>query len=381
MAVLDIANLILVRAGDGSMKYLDPLTEQFFTIEEVESAGKELKPEADKLKEKVAVEPVLTFEHKKVPVSPEISEKKEVLQPVAEKKEQKPKTSEPFAIETLEPDNEASLRRVRDQMAVDEKVNLAIDKLKISFSDEKIKNQFINLLKTYFRGVRTDKEVEYLMTLPKSSGGLELVPEKVKLILSVLAEYSSGVSKERKHVLSIPKEKMMPAEPVPSTELPSGAKEAIEPPKTAPPAPSVGQKVMIKPIVYRPRTVIPEPVRPRVADIEAPRKLVGPLEELALMNLKDFRRLGKDREQIINYIMEKLRVASGDSLPKKVLAIKEWKKSPVFRLYLEMNLQAMQERVPMQTIIENRQHRNEDALTLSELEAINYLNASLGKIL
>jgi len=384
MPAFDLGNLILVKDKDGSMKYFDPDTGRIFSIEEIAIANQE-KQNQSIAAENLVIKPVITFvpkeELKTVPAVDAAILKKETLAP-AEKvdskatHELKVAKGEVFQFETLEKNETSDLRRVRDTMAVDEKVNSAIAKLKMSFSDEKIKTQFVSILKTYFRGVRTLKEVEYVLELAKISGGLELPKEKVKLVSSVLSEYFEGVSKERRSAIVAPSEKLIPSQPLPATELPPASEKVLAEPSVQP-----AQKMMVKPVPINPKEIHAIIPNKKMEDIKAPRRLVGPLEELSLMSLSDFRRLGKDKNQIINYILEKIQYAAGASLPQKVLAIREWKKSPVFKLYLSMSFQAMSERSPMQTVIENRQHQDQETMTLSELEAINFLNIELGKVI
>lgn len=276
-------------------------------------------------------------------------------------------------------------RRGADQKIVEDKTKSVIEKLKIKFSDDKIKNRFVNVLITYFRGIRTKKEVEYVLTLPKISGGLELPADKAKIIIVFLENLAMETERERKNIAALPIEKHLEKkiadfqhqlEPAPLAIIKPAIKfnySSPLPPKFVP------VKTMPKPPVAKPLSA-PKPIvqKPRINDIKFNEThLVGPLEELGEMDMADFRRLGKNQKEICDEILEKIDLLSEQSFAKKRQGIKAWKSSPVFQMYLSMNMEGILQNKSISDVIKFRQIENKDTLTLGEYETINEISRKI----
>lgn len=264
-----------------------------------------------------------------------------------------------------------SQRRSENQQAVQKKVQAVIDKLKIQFSDEDIRRRFNNVLTTYFRGLRGEKEVGYMLTLPKISGGLELAADKVKIILTVLKQFD-GESLSPRPVTASPltdARKKVLATLAPAPPLPSRAEPLTAPRKVFPTIQAVKIVSPTKPL---------EAARPPMVDIQRERTaLTGPVEELAQMDVRNLRQLGKNVPEILEELKERIQLLAEQSLAKKLQGIQAWQSAPVFLLYLDMNLQGVAAGQTMAQVIEARQIKNEPSLTLSELEMISAFNQSL----
>lgn len=105
-------------------------------------------------------------------------------------------------------------------------------------------------------------------------------------------------------------------------------------------------------------------------------KLVGPIEELALFTVKDFRNLSSNVKERIDIIERKIKVLESYSTRKKILGIKAWLNSEVCSVYKDM----IDESVKygnMSRIINMRKERGELYLTEEEVEAIAELNRTL----
>jgi hypothetical protein len=248
-----------------------------------------------------------------------------------------------------------------------------IDKLKIKFSDPDIERRFVNVLTTYFRGVRSVKEIEYILTLPKISGGLELTPDKAKMILPILEHLKDDLHKKRSDVSQKPravqpvvdmKHRLQPApptvykQPAQPQKQPKAVKQMAQPPVSRP----VAQKPVAK---------------PRMHDVQGGSRLVGPVEELSSFDLQNFRRLGRDEAEIKEELLEKFVLLADQGLPKKVAGIKAWRQSPVFKMYVDLNMRGIMDKKTITQLIEEKQVANIDCLTLSEYEMINELNREL----
>lgn len=115
----------------------------------------------------------------------------------------------------------------------------------------------------------------------------------------------------------------------------------------------------------------------KIEDIKFKPKLTGPIEEIKTMALADFRRLGSDPEKITEKIKEKINLLEEESFAKRLAGIKAWKESNVYRLYLELGDQSMEEKQPVAEVMSARQKNNQPTLTEQEFEAIVELNREL----
>ncbi|MFH0779901.1 MAG: hypothetical protein V1928_03535 [Parcubacteria group bacterium] len=362
---------ILVKDKDGQFKYFKD--GKFFSIEEVKA-----------LQGRSFVKPI-------APASPET--KRGESKPAPATFEDIPLKKPVSGLTNMDE------RRLADQKIVAEKANGVIERLKIKFSDDKIKTRFVNVLITYFRGIRTKKEVEYVLTLPKISGGLELPPDKAKIIIAFLENLSVETSRERKNIVTGPtvalakvgasnfQKENYPSrkitdfehqlEPAPPAVIKPAFKFDVPPPAPKPaPAKIIPKQTIIKP---QPATIKPiEQAKPKMADIkQTETHLVGPLEELGEMDLENFRRLGKNPKEIIDEVLEKVELLSEQSFAKRLQGVKAWKGSPIFQMYLSMNMEGILQGKSISDVIKARQIENKETLTLGEYETINEISRKI----
>lgn len=552
MSPVDLNDYVLVKDKDGQLKYYKD--GKFYTIEEVEASQKGDQDKVVSQTAKREIKPVQTFEEKmkqqqtksESVVAPKVPIKKHV-QPepakIPEKSVQperknepsvksvnvapstnkpslstikselksdlpKPQTSQDdlvrgkqfeykdeIKLENLPHHEEMAARREQDQQVVTEKVNHVIDRLKIQFSDDSIRQRFRSLLTTYFRGVRSKKELSYILTVPKISGGLELPQDKVKVIMAVVGQMDEYNDKDRKKVVTAPRKvvtakslenktetekpiavldhRIAPPPPAyASTKLRQvdlqSQKKDTQPagPQTQPksrPAPgpktvldqminkmkNIAGESKVKPEVKQaeeefaemeasiyqergqnsrstklnpakspnkedvtgkekldqliasetPSMVTPSkpqtspsvskvntasPVSsldnvggPKIEDVKARRRLRGPLEELEYMDLADFKRLGRDTQESVDEIWERIELLADEAYRKKVEGLKAWRRSPLYKLYVSINLQGMREMKSIEEVIRSRQINNQESLNIEQFEAINKLNAKM----
>jgi len=312
-----------------------------------------------------------------------------------------------FEIEELAPHEESRLKRESDQKFIEEMVNNVIQRLKIKFSDVVIENRFRGVMVTYFRGVRHAKEVGYLLGLPKMSGGLELPKDKIAIILTVLEQAAHDFHKARRdvaakpfdvarlkkaedveHQLSAPvpvkvepksePEKILAAKPnVPVTVTKAPTPNSVARPAYASKPVSAGRSEVIRPLATEQAAMIGRQAKPQIRDVKADRRLVGPVEELEILDLVNLRQLGKTAEDMQAQLKKKFDFLSEQALVKKVEGVQAWKKSPVFRLYIAMTYEGLRERKPIAEVIRARQIANTECLTLSEYEMIGRLSAEI----
>lgn len=424
---------ILVKDKDGQMKYFKD--GKFFSLDEVKKIVEETAP-TQTAKKKVELKPIITFQDKKIVEAPksapveQLIPVKVVVEPSSEQltasseqssseqitasKEQLiedeelespvpsvtpvtpvspvspkeikladvPKSpAKNFDFESIEPDEEIKQRRFRDQELVQQRAQEVIDRLKIQFTDDHIRSRFMNVLLTYFRGIRGPAEVEYILALSREGGGLGLPKEKAEMIMSVLKHHSDATNKERRVITVQPKEKIMPPVPPAPPVPPVPPATPVAPVTPVPPVPPVSPASpipqMVKPAVVRPVAPQVAPKSPVMGDVKITNRLVGPIEELTYMTVDDFRRLGKNIEEIISSLLEKIQLFADESLARKIQGIKAWKQSPVFMLYLKMSMDGIMQGKTIEQVIIDKQKEHADCLTLSEYEAIGRLNKQL----
>lgn len=81
--------------------------------------------------------------------------------------------------------------------------------------------------------------------------------------------------------------------------------------------------------------------RPRMADVRAPQKLYGPVDELAALTVADFRRLSSDPAEAVRKIRHKLALLEDESLTRRAEGIQALQKSPLYRAYAQRMMAAV----------------------------------------
>lgn len=283
-------------------------------------------------------------------------------------------------------------QRKVDSEIIQEKIEALIEKLKIKFSDEKIKNRFNNVLVTFFRGIRTDKEIAYVLSLPKTSGGLELPEDKIKVIVTIMHHYADEIETERKKNAykvsqQLKQDDLQPIvdmqhrlEPPPPTiyKKPKQINKQIDQEKRQKMRQLFDRNIKSEAPIIKPKAVLMKNKKTRrLADIKVPEKLRGPVEELELMTLDEFRKAG-NLDEAMAEVQERLDLLKDQSLKMYDKGIKSWKNSPLNKLYLKMNIQGIMNNLSIEKVIEKRQKDNNVSLTISEFEAINEFNHKIG---
>jgi len=114
-----------------------------------------------------------------------------------------------------------------------------------------------------------------------------------------------------------------------------------------------------------------------MSDIVPPAKLVGPVDELGMMTIKDFRMLGQSTSESASRIKEKIRMLERESYQKRYEGIKAWRNSPLMNMYLSIGRDSMEQNKNIDRIIADRQREEKETLTADEFEIIANLNSHL----
>ncbi len=127
------------------------------------------------------------------------------------------------------------------------------------------------------------------------------------------------------------------------------------------------------------KTKLHDVVTQNSTPIKAPVKhmLVGPVDELANMNIDNFRRLGPDASSRAQRIYEKIAILEKDSVTKKAAGIAAWRQSPVYQQYLELGASSLMQGQEISNLILKRNQAGEQVLALEEFNTIGDLNKLL----
>ncbi|MBI5621718.1 hypothetical protein HY933_02540 [Candidatus Falkowbacteria bacterium] len=114
--------------------------------------------------------------------------------------------------------------------------------------------------------------------------------------------------------------------------------------------------------------------RAKVTDIQAPSRLVGPLQELQNFKLVDWRKLSAEPNTAIMRIKDKIDLLAKESITQKFAAVQAWRASEVHRLYLALGKESLERKLPLAAIIADRQRQNQPWLSANEFLALGKLN-------
>jgi len=182
-----------------------------------------------------------------------------------------------------------------------------------------------------------------------------------------LVEKKNGNGKKKE--VSTTKEMVPPPQAVPAESTPV----ILTPP---PPSNLPPHLADAKPIPVTVRSMpTPSASKKPVADVKAHPRLVGVVDEIRALTIKDFRRLSQDPKEAANRIYQKIQALEKESLTKKAEAVKAWKESDVYALYLEIG--QINLGIDMNALVEDRKAAKKEYLTSDEFDALLDLNEKL----
>ncbi|PLX21748.1 hypothetical protein C0584_01430 [Candidatus Parcubacteria bacterium] len=128
---------------------------------------------------------------------------------------------------------------------------------------------------------------------------------------------------------------------------------------------------------FKPRIVAPETGKKRVEDVKAVPRLMGPIDELLNMTIIDFRRLDSDPMRAAAKIKEKIDLLGEDGIKKKLEGKAAWRKSKVFKEYIDIGRKAIGQKKPIYEVINDKTFSNQETLKEAEFEAVLNLNREI----
>jgi hypothetical protein len=102
------------------------------------------------------------------------------------------------------------------------------------------------------------------------------------------------------------------------------------------------------------------------------RRIIGPLEELQAIDLKEFRALGRSPKESVNKIYEKIANLARDGFEQRSKGIISWQNSPLYQLYLSAGEESLIKGLPIEGILKTK-----NGMTWDEFQAIGDLNEQL----
>ncbi len=204
-----------------------------------------------------------------------------------------------------------------------------------------------SLILSWKKGIRDQYQfIEYAMKSP-SDGGLGLSKVDATKLFAEISQ-TATLGAPRPHTGSIPVASMTPPAPLPTSSQKKTTVHQI--PSSAP---SVMQEI--------------SPARERTA-------VMGPIEEVESFSIEDFRRLSRVPKTAGEMLLAKFSGWKDESYLLYLQVCESWKKSLLFRLYIEKTIEAVEKNLIITAVLQNGE------LTYEEYLAIAEVNKKLGQM-
>lgn len=288
----------------------------------------------------------------------------------------------------------------------------------LAFHDDQMTKRAASLLKARLKDIRSADETTALMTRPPKVGGLGLDPD---LAAAVTVALESSVQKAKERGLVRRPEAAAPPPPprVPAqtqqkpaamppisrdfstmkpdvtaamvTESPRPSRPIMRP-ADIPPPPAMPNQAAAKPPVSVPvvtrapaAQTAPSPAmqrprssdRPTTADILPPSAALGPGEEMRSYSLMQFRRLGQGAGDSARHLLDKFRHLQEESFSLWAEAVAGWRQSEVYRIYLDMGRQSLDQNKSIEQVIQQRAASGVPYLSEHEFNTLADMNRHL----
>jgi len=139
-------------------------------------------------------------------------------------------------------------------------------------------------------------------------------------------------------------------------------------------SPPVGQaKVNSNPIIRRPL----KKLNYQFLDVKKDSRLMGPVDELEVLNLETFRRLGVNTAERINKLSVKFKLLAKDSLVKRATGIAAWRSCPLYKMYMAVGEASLNGDLTAEQIIAKYSAQGKVIMNFEEFNAISDLNKEL----
>ncbi|GEM_PF-5571849 len=279
-------------------------------------------------------------------------------------------------------------------------VDSIVASLNVSLTDDVLKKRLYNVVDSRLREVRTPDQFKEILGRPVKVGGLGLPKDQIdSIVASVEKEaqtFQENVKIDRpKEGVSIAQVRLPTstkrAEPLPSIQVNPVVVDQVAPapqlssvpPQVIPQAPIITPQPTPQPPPSFPQVtrtvqesvpgILSKPVMQDVRKEGAPLNLV---DEISLIDINEFRRVGESTKERIALITGKVDSLAKESYSKRIAAIEAWRKSPLYAMYVELGSSSLETGSVDQTIVAYAS-AGKQTLTKEEFEAITDLNQSL----
>lgn len=250
---------------------------------------------------------------------------------------------------------------------LEQAANALVETFNLAINTEQ-KQKLAKIILSLLKDIRNPRKTREVLMREESLGGMGLAAAQAE---DMIAQTQA----KKKEIFNRIKGDRL-AESLQPEQSETGVKDMFE--ETSP-APAVTRDTLLTEV--KPRSTAPTTPSVDVPPAPAPAytptersKPVGPVEEMKLLTLVDFRRLGKSATDSAQRVFQKIDLLADESLELKAQAIKAWKSSPAYQDYLAIGHRSMEGHESVEDIIKSKEVND---MTLEEFHAIADLNKSL----
>jgi len=284
----------------------------------------------------------------------------------------------------------------RAPLDLDKEVENILKQSQLNLTDPEQEKRFKNIILARFKDVRDRLETKEMLLSSPAVGGMGLDNQTTDRILAIVdkefqrlnGRLRQEVSQEPFADLQAEAEKILGDETFGPPTLVFESKKAVSPmppvarvpvvrPERAKTVGPITIEPAVKPSVQFKKPSATYTQRPKIEDVKFKPRSLGPVEEIQSLTLADFRRLASNPAQAVERILEKIQILEEESFSQKIQAIRAWKQSEVYQLYLELGHLSMEQKRPIVEIIKERWSKQQETLTEEEFEAVSDLNQKL----
>lgn len=259
---------------------------------------------------------------------------------------------------------------------IDKAADETIDRSMIAISDENARNRLKSYLTAYFRGIRDILQTKESLAKPLANGGMEFDAVSIERIMALAKEEfkkihsGSPVEREITPPLNLPLSKGE-AEGVESRAQPSNQNQSN--------SQDSGFRIQDSSqiTIRRERPQVIDTDKPKIAEVRLPSKLTGPLEEVEQLSLKDLRRFAQNHQGFADRTMERIKILETESFEKRMMGIAAWRKSLLYRQYLNVIQNSLERNVSIPEMIGSINEMESQNMSLREWQTVNRLNREL----
>lgn len=233
-------------------------------------------------------------------------------------------------------------------------------------------NRLRTLIQLAIKEIRTPDQVYEAVVRNEQDGGAGLTEAEAKAIMQFLPKTNQNLNaKLEKEIPAVtaPNNSIVRASAKPATSVLPAPQVAPKPQAVAPVAqkmPMDKQKVIetfSKNVPEEPYFKIP-PSKSAMQDITSKQIAVGPIDEIKVFGLKDFRRLSANPEEAAMRLKQKFLNLKDESILLYMEGIEVWKHSELYINYINAVLGSLAKKQPLNVL------SDKNAITVEEIKAL-----------